>query len=165
MQKVVIIGISGVGKSWFARDISRKTNIPIIHYDALCWDRDWTEVHEAEVGKRILDAIQSDAWILEGYINPAAQARLTASDTVLYLDYPGWRAAWGGFQRWLRHRKSSRPELPEGCEDRWSWKRLRIMWTRDERKEIEKEIQGFEQKILRFKSPNQVKKYLKEFSK
>lgn len=159
-KKVVILGISGAGKSWFARRLSSRLSIPVVHYDTLCWDADWTEVHELEVRKRLLEAIEEDNWILEGYVSPAAHERLAAADIVLYLDYSGWRAAWGGLRRWWRYRTSPRPELPEGCEDSWSWERLRIMWTRDERKEIEREVHNFKHKVIRFYSPDEAEHYL-----
>ena len=107
--------------------------------------------------------LQRDAWILEGYIAPAAKERLEAADVVLYLDYPGWRAALGGLRRWWQHRKNPRPELADGCEDRWSWERLWIMWTRDERREIEKEIRGFGEKVVRLRSPREVEDFLRTF--
>lgn len=160
-KRIAIIGISGVGKSWLARRLSQKLGLPIVHYDTLCWDKNWTEVAEAEIKKRILDAIDTDGWILEGYINPAAQERLRAADIVLYLDYSGWRSVWGGLRRWWQHRKIPRPELAEGCEDRWSWERFRIMWTRDERREIEGEVKEFSHKVLRIFSPNELEQFIK----
>jgi len=112
MTKICLIGISGVGKSYWARKLSARLHLPLVHYDTLCWEKNWTEVEERVVYAKLRKELQRDAWILEGYIAPAAKERLEAADVVLYLDYPGWRAALGGLRRWWQHRKNPRPERP-----------------------------------------------------
>jgi len=163
-KKIAIIGISGVGKSWLARRLAAQLHLPLVHYDTLCWDAHWTLVPEEMVAQHLAEAIREERWILEGYINPLAQERLTAADLIIYLDYAGWRAAWGGICRWWRHRKQPRPELAHGCEDQWSWERLWVMWTRDERREIEGEIATHASKVMRLRSRKETSKFFEDVS-
>ena len=161
-KHISIIGISGTGKTTLARRMSRALGIPVIHYDTICWAEGWQEVDEAIVRKQILEKLHEDSWILDGYINPAALERLKTSDLVIYLDSSGSRALWGGIRRWWKYRGTHVPEMPVGCTQEFKWDRWSVMWTRDERKEIEREIQGFEKKVVRLKSPKEMEKYVKK---
>lgn len=163
-QKIIIIGISGAGKSHLARRLSKVLDLPIIHYDTLCWDKNWVEVKEEEVAEKLRREMKKDKWILEGYIEPLAHERLEQADLVLYLDYSGLRALWGGIKRWFTNRGNHLPELAEGCIMKFDPERFKIMWTRDERKEIERVIRGFEKKVVRLTSPRALTRFLQHLS-
>lgn len=111
MKKILIIGISGTGKTRCAKKVADKLYIPTIHYDTLVRGTNRTEIDEATVAKEIETIVKKDAWILEGYIHPAAKLRLEHADVVLYLDYAGRAAALGGLQRWWQYRGKKRPEM------------------------------------------------------
>lgn len=42
----------------------------------------------------------TDGWIVEGWVDQYSKTILERADLILYLDYPGWLALWGGLQRW-----------------------------------------------------------------
>ena len=48
MQKVLVIGSGGAGKSTFARHLGTLLNIDVIHLDALYWHPGWVETPRAE---------------------------------------------------------------------------------------------------------------------
>ncbi len=160
MNRIVIIGISGTGKTRLAQKLSKIFNIPIVHYDEICWGENWTEKDEKIVKQEIEKEILADKWVLEGYIEPASQSRLKRADLVIYLDYSGAQAFWGGIQRWWRNKGKNRPELASGCIEKFDWDYLKIMWNRNERVEIEKAIKGFENKIIRWKSRRELAGYI-----
>jgi adenylate kinase family enzyme len=76
--------------------------------------------------------IRKDSWIIEGYIDGKMAARLTRSDVVVFLDYPGWLCAWWVLKRWFQYRKSNRPELEERANERLE---LEFLWRVFRRKE------------------------------
>ncbi len=43
MQRILVMGSSGSGKSTFARRLSEITNIPAVSLDALFWKPGWIE--------------------------------------------------------------------------------------------------------------------------
>ena len=47
MQKVIVIGCPGSGKSTFARALQAKTGLPLVHLDMLFWNADRTEIGRA----------------------------------------------------------------------------------------------------------------------
>lgn len=120
------------------------------------------EAPAAEVEAGIKSIVEKDSWIIEGFISPEAKLKLEKADLILYLDYSGPRAAWGGLKRWWQHHDKIRPEMPAGCVEKLDWKYLKVMWLRMERMEIEEAIKGHENKIIRLKSPRKLKKYLRK---
>jgi hypothetical protein len=61
---------------------------------------------------------------------------------VVFLDVPGIVAAAGVVSRWLRHRRSARPEMPAGNTDGWAFAFLWMVARRRERPEIERALRG-----------------------
>ena len=70
------------------------------------------------------------------------QPLLEGAEAIIYLDYPGWLAAVGGLQRWWRHKGSTRPEMPDGCTERFDLRFLHCMFFRLDRPHIEKLLAG-----------------------
>ena len=95
-NKILIIGISGTGKTTLGRKLSELLEIPLVHYDEFVWGENWTEIETKTVEKKLEEATKKDKWIIEGYIQPAGKIRLEQADMVIYLDYLGSRAALGG---------------------------------------------------------------------
>src|SRR3990167_6853203 len=98
MNKVLIIGISGTGKTILARKLSDFLKIPITHYDELVWGKCWQEIDEKIVERTLEKVVKKDRWIIEGYIQPAAKIKLEKTDRVIYLDYSGFQALLGALQ-------------------------------------------------------------------
>ena len=48
MQRVLVMGSSGSGKSTFARRLSKITGIPFVSLDALFWKPGWVDVGPGE---------------------------------------------------------------------------------------------------------------------
>ena len=88
MQKVIIIGSPGAGKSTFARRLRDKTGLPLYHLDLLWHKPDRTTVTREAFDTRIAELLKQDEWILDGNFQRTLEARLNACDTVFLLDLP-----------------------------------------------------------------------------
>ena len=88
MKKVVIIGCPGSGKSTFARALAKKTELPLHHLDNMYWNADRTHVEKPVFLQRLKEAMDTEAWIIDGNYNSTMEMRVTAADTVFFLDYP-----------------------------------------------------------------------------
>jgi adenylate kinase family enzyme len=160
MNRILIIGISGTGKTRFATLLSEKLDIPVIFLDSIFWKENWQEEDPKIVEAKINNLLKKDEWIIEGYIEPLGHERLKRADQVIYLDYPGAIAVLGGLQRWKKFRNKTRPEMPQGNTEFLGLKFLLSLLRRDERPEIEQTIAGYQDKVIRLRSRKAADKYL-----
>lgn len=88
MNKIIVIGCPGSGKSTFSRELHRLTGIPIFHLDQLYWNADKTTVDRSVFQERLAEAMAQSMWILDGNYGATMELRMEACDTVIFLDYP-----------------------------------------------------------------------------
>jgi adenylate kinase family enzyme len=161
MQRISIIGISGAGKSVFSRKLAQQTKLPLFYIDQLLWKGNWQEVAEKEYLVEHEKLIQKESWIIEGYIDQKMAERLKKSELVIFLDYPGWLAAFRVFMRWLQHRKKSRPELPKEATEKLQRKFLWMVFKREERLLIKKAFELAKispKKLIVLRSPKELRR-------
>jgi adenylate kinase family enzyme len=88
MNKAIVIGCPGSGKSHFARALHQKTGLPLCHLDLLYWNADRTTVEKPIFRARLSSVMDTDRWIIDGNYASTMELRLGACDTVFFLDYP-----------------------------------------------------------------------------
>lgn len=159
MKRILIVGVSGTGKTRFANLLSKKLSIPVVNLDSIFWKENWVEEEEEVVKQKIADEINKEKWIIEGYIEPLSKQRIEAADQIIYLDYSGYLALWGGIARMIKHRKTPRPEMPAGNIDKFGYEFLKTLYQRQERPEIEKAVDN-NRKVIRLKNRKLAKQYL-----
>jgi adenylate kinase family enzyme len=103
LRRIAIVGCGGSGKSFLARELGRRTGIEVTHLDTLYWDADWQPRQSAgeweELQRRL---VNGDAWIMDGNYRATMDVRLTAADTVIFLDLPTHVCLWRVLTRRLR---------------------------------------------------------------
>ena len=88
MNKILVIGCPGSGKSTFARALGEKINVPVYHLDNLYWNADKTTVESNEFDIRLREVLKNDRWIIDGNFSRTMETRLKHADTVYFLDLP-----------------------------------------------------------------------------
>ena len=89
MNKVLVIGCPGSGKSTFSRALQQVTDLPLFHLDMLYWNPDGTAVPKKTVFQERLRAVMSgERWIIDGNYGSTMELRMASCDTVIFLDYP-----------------------------------------------------------------------------
>jgi len=88
MQKVIIIGCPGSGKSTFGKKLNKVTGIPLYHLDMMYWNEDKTTVGKEIFLDRLQNVLSSPEWIIDGSYGSTMEMRLKECDTVFFLDYP-----------------------------------------------------------------------------
>ena len=120
MQKVLIIGCSGVGKSTFAAQVSEKTGLSFTATDLFYWRPDWQVASTKSVVERVDAATSEPAWILDGNFDDQCDFVWQRADTVIWLDYSFWRVIIQVVNRnlglWLSQK-------PTWSGNRMSWQR------------------------------------------
>lgn len=108
MQKVIVIGCPGSGKSTFARNLHDLTKIPLYYLDRMNWNADKTTVPKAVFRERLRNVMEQDRWIIDGNYGSTLEMRLRQCDTVFFLDYPTEVCLKGIAER----KGKNRPDMP-----------------------------------------------------
>jgi adenylate kinase family enzyme len=121
VNRVVVLGRGGAGKSTIAARLGALTGLPVIELDKHFWSSDLTPLPMDQWKALQRNLISQSRWILDGDLGPydAPDVRLKAADTVVVLDFALWRCAWRAarrsrqnlvFWRWLvSYRRRSLP--------------------------------------------------------
>ena len=88
MQKILIIGCSGAGKSTFARRLRDRTGLPLYYLDRLWNKPDRTNVTQEAFDRGLAQWLARPAWIIDGNYSRTLPQQLEACDTVFFLDFP-----------------------------------------------------------------------------
>ena len=87
MNKIIVIGCPGSGKSTFSKELHNRTGIPLFHLDMMFWNADKTTVEKSVFRKRLFNIFKLDKWIIDGNYQSTMESRLRECDTVFFLDY------------------------------------------------------------------------------
>lgn len=132
MQRVLVIGVSGSGKSTVARSLATQLHVPLVELDALLHGADWVErptfVDDVDAATR------ASAWVTDGnYLDAVGDILWSRADTIIWLDFPRWLVEWQvvrrSFARWALRTElwnGNREPSPLAWLDpehpvRWSW--------------------------------------------
>jgi adenylate kinase family enzyme len=128
MERVLVVGSGGSGKSTLSKRLGAALGLPVIHLDALYWSSGWIEPDKAQWTETVRKVIGQDAWILDGNYSGTLGERVEACDTVVFLDVSRFVCLWRVLKRIARYRGKTRPDMPDGCPERldigfllWIW--------------------------------------------
>ena len=166
MERILIIGCGGAGKSTLARQLGKLTGLPVVHLDKLFWHPGWVESTKEEIDAKIAAALDEPQWIMDGNYNRTLPMRIQKCDTVIYLDFSRFACLMGVAKRVLTTYGTVRPDMAEGCPERFDLDFLRWVWNfnknkREQYYRLLNEAEGVETIVL--KNRRAVRKFLKQF--
>ena len=88
MNKVIIIGCPGSGKTTFAEKLNKCTGLPLYYLDAIWHKPDKTHISREEFYDRISEIFKEERWIIDGNYKRTIEMRLRECDTVFLFDLP-----------------------------------------------------------------------------
>lgn len=167
MQRVLIIGPCGAGKSTLAAALGPKLGLPVFHMDQLNWQPGWVESSKDAIREKLATIIAADHWLIDGTYGGTLAPRLDRADSVLYLDYPIRLRVARLLKRIWTYRGRARPDMTEDCPERFDLGFLfyLLRWNSGPKLRLEAALKGHAHKIVRFRDPAQLKRWLKSPAK
>jgi adenylate kinase family enzyme len=86
-QCIAVVGTAGSGKTTLAAQLARLLNVRHVELDALHWGADWAEPPLDVFRARVADALNVDAWVVDGNYSKVRDMIWERADTVVWLDY------------------------------------------------------------------------------
>lgn len=165
MKKVIVIGSGGSGKSTFSNQLGEVTGIEVIHLDREYWRPNWekTPVDEWEAG--VTAMLERDSWIMDGKYGGSREMRMRAADTIVFLDLPRYVCLYRILKRTIKYYGRSRPDMAEGCDERFDLEFLLWIWnypnrTRGRLMDAVGKFPG--KRFVRLRTAGEVEKFLRE---
>ena len=174
LERVVVLGTSGSGKTTFARELASKLGVTHVEFDAYRHGPNWTETPNDIFRGQLGEALSGDGWVADGNYSIARDVVWPRAAAIVWLDYRFpvvfWRLWWRTMSRSIR-----RTELWNGNkESLWEhfftkhslflWL-FKTHWSRSHRL-----LSAFAQPeyshlhILRFRSPRETRRWLESFA-
>jgi adenylate kinase family enzyme len=131
MQRVMIVGQPGSGKSTFARALGERTGLPVVHIDKIHWQPGWVERSRDEKDRLTREVHARETWIFEGGHSRTWPERIARADTLIWLDVPLPRRLWRVLRRAVTGYGRTRPDMQDDCPEQLGGTfvdLLRFMW-------------------------------------
>jgi adenylate kinase family enzyme len=166
MERILVMGSSGSGKSTFAQRLSAITGIPIVSLDALFWKPGWMPSDRVEFEQRVTEAVALPRWIIDGNYasGGGGEVRRSLADTVIWFDLPRRTCMTGIMTRIATSYGRVRPEMAPGCPEKFDLAFFRYVWTyrRLQRPKLLRYFEGLrpDQTFIRFTNRAEADRYL-----
>ena len=134
MERIIIIGCGGAGKSTLARQLGEKLDLPVVHLDSIFWLPGWVQLERDAFGRRVREEMQKECWIIDGNYSRTMQERIARCDTIIYLDFSRIACLYGIFKRLLTNLGKTRPDMGPGCKEKIDWEFLVWVWNYNKNK-------------------------------
>lgn len=119
MKRVMVIGCCGAGKSTFSKRLHSILGLELIHLDQYYWKPNWIETKAEEWRKKVHELAAKPEWIIDGNYGGTMDIRMEKADTIIFLDYPTLSCLWRITKRIQKYKGRTRPDMPEGCHERY----------------------------------------------
>lgn len=113
MQKILVTGNAGSGKSTLSKKLEEKLKIKVYSLDKIVWQQKWKKTVDNKKKELIKELTNKDTWIINGVSSDV----FNEADTIIFLDFPRKICYWRAFKCNWKYLFSSRPELPANCPE------------------------------------------------
>lgn len=163
-MKIRIIGCSGSGKTYFAKRLSEKYNIPYFDLDNIQWDDSQNSYGvKMPIEKRdqlLNDILQQPNWIIEGVYYAWVQRSFEEADTIYVLDMPKWLYEFRIIKRFLQRKIGLEKGKKETVKSVYNLLKWTDTFQNKNMKEIVKILKVHSSKVVYIKSKREIDKIL-----
>lgn len=165
MERILIIGNAGSGKSTFATILAEKTGLPLVHLDRLYWRGNWEHCSREEFDAILQTELLKPQWIIDGNFNRTIPQRLKYCDRVFYFDLPTCVCLWGITKRVLQNYGRTRKDMGGNCPEHFDKNKISLYrnvlrFNREHRTQYLEMLNNSGVQVTIFKTRKQVKQFL-----
>jgi len=107
--------------------------LPVTHMDTLFWNPGWVPTPKPEMTVQVCAIATGENWVIDGNYAHSMDCRLARATAVIYIDYGRCFCLWRVVRRTLRHLGKVRPDLGEGCPEKWDFSFYKWVWDFNKR--------------------------------
>ncbi len=169
-RRIVVIGTTGSGKTTLARQLAERLGVPHVELDTLHWEPNWTMAPLETFRERVAQALQGEAWVVDGNYSKVRDIVWSRADMIIWLDYP-FRVILARLIRRTLRRLITREELWNGNRERWReqffsreslflWMLRTYRRRRREYPELLQQPEYAHLSVVRLRSPREAERWL-----
>ncbi len=117
MEKILIIGSCGGGKTTLAYMLSEKLSIEVYDLDDYFWHAGWVVTPDDRWQEIQHELVGRNSWIISGTYTSTLDIRVDAADTIIFLDLPFWLCFWRVIKRKVKNYCGLEQSLPKRVQD------------------------------------------------
>ncbi|MDC7955139.1 AAA family ATPase [Fusobacterium simiae] len=163
-MKIHIIGCSGTGKTFFAKKLSEKYNIPHYDLDDIYWDNSSQEYGiKTSVEKRdklLQKILEKNNWIIEGIYYKWLEQSFKNANIIYILDLPKYIYKFRIIKRFIKRKLKLETGKKETLKSLLDLLRWTDKFKSENMKEIIKIIERYKEKVYFIKNKNDLQKIL-----
>lgn len=129
MQRILVIGSPGAGKSTLASRLAGSLGLPLIHLDGEYFGPGWTMPSRSEWRERVKALAARPAWVMDGNYASTFDIRVPRATAIVWLDLPRWRCLLAVLWRVVKNYGRPRPDLGSAGPERFDWSFMRWIWS------------------------------------
>ncbi|WP_216842596.1 AAA family ATPase [Arthrobacter sp. NEB 688] len=87
-RRVVVVGVTGAGKTTFAARLAAATGTPLVATDDLMWRPGWVQLGPAAQVEAVRPHAEGPAWVMDALWSAPRDLVLARTDLLVALDHP-----------------------------------------------------------------------------
>jgi adenylate kinase family enzyme len=128
INKIMIFGRPGSGKTYFSLKLHAITRIPIYHLDKFFFTANWGKRNYDEFMKIQQDIVNKHTWIVDGNCTKSLETRYSQADLCLYFNFPKALCLWRIVKR-LFQKRDHIEDRADDCPEAVRWVLIKYMWS------------------------------------
>ena len=125
MNRILIIGSGGAGKSTLALKMFDILHIQVINLDSYYWQPNWIAQPKEKWSKIVTDLCKIPSWIMDGNYFNSLPLRLQYADTVIFIKKSRYECLFNAYKRMF----TKRVDPIQGCPEKVDWGFVKWIWN------------------------------------